>query len=534
MSAWWGELDKDGCMSSRAVAKFLKVTRDKKAPGGVRSRLLYCLRKGAGTGLWCLHASIFAPNDPNRSLVEELVLGKKAFGSVAEERAFGVMYGMLLGDAIGARVEFMPVDYNYHEITGMGVGRAGNFDLLPGQWTDDSSMGLCLADSLLATHGSFDGHDCMHRFLAWWDFGYDNAFRFDKPKHSVGLGGNISMSLSEYVYHPREETAAGDKRTSGNGSVMRNAAVPVCFHDDHDAGLTIARRQSLVTHQGEEAAECCRLITHVAILAMNSTGSDEHRVRSVLSSLGETFQTPVPSVKALAMSQMEDENPDRDWRWKTEEGAAYHYCESRAKKQPGYVGSYAMDATAMALHCVWSTHSFTEAVLKAVNMCGDADSVGAVTGQLAGAFYGFHAIPLEWIKTVSQWDGYETGLRAYRLFHKIWWNVSELEGPSSSASCSEKKEAEGVKKEVGSAQEVEKEDGAKKAASGDECEKEKKEEHEDSEAVEEKKDEEKKEEKEEEEEIFDEDDDYDATIEFPVKKNPYAGRTIAQDECNIQ
>ena len=90
-----------------------------------------------------------------------------------------------------------------------------------------------------------------------------------------------------------------------------------------------------------------------------------------------------------------------------------------------------MDATAMALHCVWSTHSFAEAILKAVNMRGDADSVGSVTGQIAGAFYGVLALPPEWIKTVAKWDNYHTALRAYRLFHGIWWNPSELDVTSS-------------------------------------------------------------------------------------------------------
>jgi len=230
------------------------------------------------------------------------------------------------------------------------------------------------------------------------------------------------------MYVPREKTIAGDKNTSGNGSVMRNAAVPICFHDNAEEALIAARNQSLVTHQGEEAAECCRLITHIAICAMNGSGTSENLIKSVLSSLGETFKSPVPSVQALAESKIEDGNPDRDWRWKTEDGVAYHYCESRAKRNPGYIGSYAMDATAMALHCVWSTHSFAEAILKAANMCGDADSVASVTGQLAGAFYGVLALPREWIETVSEWDGYQIALRAYRLFHGIWWNESEL-GP---------------------------------------------------------------------------------------------------------
>merc|ERR1712087_176575 len=92
---------------------------------------------------------------------------------------------------------------------------------------------------------------------------------------------------------------------------------------------------------------------------------------------------------------------DRDWRWRTKD---YHYSASRSAANPEYVGSYALDAMAMALHCVYITGSFESAVLRAANTCGDADSVAAVTGQLAGAVYGIQAIPEEWRAIVQRWD----------------------------------------------------------------------------------------------------------------------------------
>ena len=290
-------------------------------------------------------------------------------------------------------------------------------------------MGLCLADSLLACGGAWDAHDCMHRFLAWWHCGYNNAFRLEAvARHSVGLGGNISLALTRYVRHPRAETTAGDRYTSGNGSLMRNAAVPVCFHADERTAMKVARAQSLTTHQGAEAAECCRLLTHVVVRAIHSGGSaadGRRRVRKVLGALGSTFVSSEPSVQALARAEQEPGgDPDRDWRWKAKD---YRYSPRRAAENPGYVGSYAMDAMAMALHCVWSTDSFADAVLKAANMCGDADTVAAVAGQMAGAFYGHSAVPRSWVKAVARWDGYTIALRAYRLFHRVWWRPQELD-----------------------------------------------------------------------------------------------------------
>lgn len=76
---------------------------------------------------------------------------------------------------------------------------------------------------------------------------------------------------------------------------------------------------------------------------------------------------------------------DRNWQWKNKE---WTYSETRAKQQPGYIGSYCMDGMCMALHIAYHTSSFLEAALWAVNMGGDCDTVGAVVGQIAGSMYG--------------------------------------------------------------------------------------------------------------------------------------------------
>ena len=126
----------------------------------------------------------------------------------------------------------------------------------------------------------------------------------------------------------------------------------------------------------------------------------------------EDFKTDVNSVKCLALSKEESDDPDRDWNWKKKD---FQYSPTRSNNQPGYIGSYAMDGMAMALHVVYYTSSFREAIIKVVNLCGDADSVGAVVGQIAGAYYGIESIPPEWIETVSKWDNFEIPLRGYIL-----------------------------------------------------------------------------------------------------------------------
>jgi len=148
-----------------------------------------------------------------------------------------------------------------------------------------------------------------------------------------------------------------------------------------------------------------------------------------LEELHETFKSPQYSVTCLAKSAREKQHTDNEglkledrvWTWKQQD---FTYCASRARQQPGYVGSYAMDATSMALHCVWTTHSFKQAMLKCANLCGDSDSVTSVCGQIAGSIYGLSGIPKTWVQAILQWDpDWNIPLRAYKLY-----NLSKKEG----------------------------------------------------------------------------------------------------------
>jgi hypothetical protein len=121
------------------------------------------------------------------------------------DRAVGCMVGMAVADSLGAPLEFLPVcngdghndPQHYFTLATMQYSNPSNkFRLKPGQWTDDSSMGFCIADSYLANYGDYNGSDIRIRFHLWWNFGYCNAFINDSSRSgSVGLGGNIAMSL---------------------------------------------------------------------------------------------------------------------------------------------------------------------------------------------------------------------------------------------------------------------------------------------------------------------------------------------------
>ena len=195
---------------------------------------------------------------------------------------------------------------------------------------------------------------------------------------------------------------------------MRNGAVPVYYHDDLATGLDVARKQSYLTHQGTEAAELCAALTHLVIYAINNPDKGKEEI---LKAIGTEFKTDCESVACLVRSEQEPGgDPNRNWQWMADE---YRYAPKRAQMQPGYVGSYAMDALAMALHCVWKTSTYREALLMAANRCGDADSVCDITGQIAGAIYGYSAIPPNWIDTLGTWAGGEFTVKGWKMYKKL-------------------------------------------------------------------------------------------------------------------
>ena len=373
--------------------------------------------------------------------------------SAAEDRAIGAMLGMAVGDSLGAPFEFLPYRAGGVPPSTLGLHAApldeamNAFGLKPGQWTDDASMGLCLADSLLATPGfAFSPLDLMLRFTGWWQLGYNNAFgddaergkgggfTFRAARSSVGQGGIIGASMDAFLSNGLAFTQCGTDKSSGNGSIMRLAAAPVLHHSDEARAAELGRSQSRTTHRGTEAAECAALMATLiaraihmgdppsapAAAAAAASAAASARKAALLDSLSTYACPQCPSVELLARSQAEPGDRDRDWNWRVLPAGAYRYAPGRAAAQPGYVGSYAMDALAMALHCVHATGSFGEAVCLAANMRGDSDTVAAVAGQIAGAVYGASAIPPAWVAAVEQWDGGGgIALRAHCLFARV-------------------------------------------------------------------------------------------------------------------
>jgi ADP-ribosyl-[dinitrogen reductase] hydrolase len=276
--------------------------------------------------------------------------------STPEARAVGSLLGLAVGDAVGTTLEFSRRD-SCPLVEDMVGG--GPFNLAPGQWTDDTSMALCLADSLLAC-GRLEQRDLMERFVRWWQHGERSVTGccFD-------IGGTTSAALARFVTTGDPVAGSTEPSTAGNGSLMRLAPVAIRWHRDSATAARAARLQSETTHGALEAMDACSWFAELLVAAIGGTAKHVLLLPCDLAAS--------PAISEIARGA---------WRHKRRE----------LIRSSGYV-VHTLEA---ALWCVHHSGCFQEAVLLAANLGEDADTVAAVTGQLAGALHGEQAIPKSW------------------------------------------------------------------------------------------------------------------------------------------
>lgn len=278
------------------------------------------------------------------------------------DRARGALLGLAVGDAIGTTVEFAPRG-SFAPLTDMVGG--GPFHLLPGQWTDDTSMALCLAVSLV--ENGFDTHDQMQRYMLWHDEGYmsSNGRCFD-----IGNATADALQRFRRTGDPLAGSTAPD--SAGNGSLMRLAPVPIYYQDAPERAIQMASRQSRTTHQAPECLAACRLFAQALVRALQGLPKD-----GVLA----PFAQDMPMSNAMMLV------------------AAGGY---KTKAQAHIQGTgYVVESLEAALWCFWRTQNFKDCVLLAANLGDDADTTAAIAGQLAGAFYGESGIPVPWLEKLA-------------------------------------------------------------------------------------------------------------------------------------
>ena len=280
------------------------------------------------------------------------------------DRCRGALLGLAIGDALGATVEFMPPGTFEPMIEILGGGPHG---LMPGEWTDDTSMALCLAESLIECTG-FNAEDQLDRYVRWWKNGHlsSTGICFD-----IGITTKAALEKFQETGQPSGLTSPD---TAGNGSIMRLAAVPIFYANSMDDAVMFAAQSSATTHAAEEAVDACRYMAAVMVRALWGSEKEEVLAPALTGELSG-------NVNRVAFGSFRIFNP------------------------PQIRGSgYVVESLEAALWAFHNTDNFADGARMAVNLGDDADTTGAVYGQIAGAFYGQSGIPRHWVDTLAQRD----------------------------------------------------------------------------------------------------------------------------------
>jgi len=303
-----------------------------------------------------VHRTAFVDEQP-RDTIERAV----------DDRFLGAFLGLAVGDAVGTTLEFCRRD-SQPRLKGM-IGK-GPFQLFAGQWTDDTAMALALAESLVACSG-LDEHDLMQRFSAWWRNG-----EYSCTGTCFDIGVTTSGALKRFQQSANPVAGSTSATAAGNGSLMRLAPAALFARGKEAIGGDMAMRQSATTHGAQECLDACERFAF--LLYLTASGQD---LSYVFGAHGGHLEGEVARVMNGA------------WRGKHRDKIS----------SSGYV-VHTLEA---AIWCVARTTSFRDAVLLAANLGDDADTVAAVTGQLAGALYGMSGIPEEWLDKLAWRDRIE-------------------------------------------------------------------------------------------------------------------------------
>ncbi len=282
------------------------------------------------------------------------------------ERYEGCLAGLAIGDALGAGVEAQP-RHSFPTVT-EPIGSEA-MSLEPGQWTDDTSMALCLAASLLECRG-FDAADQMNRYLRWLQQGY-----YSSTGGFVDVGGTVEKALRDYQETGEPFSGPTAPDTAGNGSIMRLAPVPLFYYPDRAAIWEHAGLSSRTTHGAAECVEACCLLGDILYRALTGCSKDETLLGTPHGELN------CPRVRDIA-------------------SGAYLSKEESEIKGSGYV----IESLEAALWCFARENSLGPSLLRAANLGDDADTTAAICGQVAGAYHGVNDIPPAWLRQLALRD----------------------------------------------------------------------------------------------------------------------------------
>jgi ADP-ribosylglycohydrolase len=284
-----------------------------------------------------------------------------------EDRYLGCLLGLAIGDALGTTLEFKPPG-SFEPLEDMIGG--GPFYLPPGGWTDDTSMALCLVESLIECKG-FNPTDQLERYLRWYREGC-----LSSTDSCFDIGNTVRNALERFEETKEPYPGSTHPFSAGNGSIMRLSPIPMFFASNPEQAIEKSGDSSRTTHALPVAVDACRYLGALITGALIGTDKENLLSEHYTPVSGYWDEHPlVPEIDEIAGGSFKRKGP------------------------PDIQGSgYVVKSLEAALWAFYKSGSFREGCLLAVNLGDDADTTGAVYGQLAGAYYGKVGIPLKWLE----------------------------------------------------------------------------------------------------------------------------------------
>lgn len=308
-----------------------------------------------------------------------------------KNKLIGGIMGLAVGDALGVPVEFTEREILKKDPV-INMRGFGTYNQPAGTWSDDTSLTLCLLDSL---EKGLDYDDILERFVAWYQNGGYTPF-----EDSFDIGNGTRSSIERYLSGTSALECGGDNDwDNGNGALMR--ILPVVFYLDKGYGrdrfgdvetMGIIQNVAGLTHRHKKSIIACGIycgIAHNLLYGMDLKGAIKNGIEKAVSFYGKDESCKEESyAKSLSVYE----------RLMNLEGFA------KLDEHEIYSSGYVVDTLEAAVWCLLNSSSYEECVLKAVNLGEDTDTVAAVAGGLAGISYGYESIPARWINEIARKD----------------------------------------------------------------------------------------------------------------------------------
>ena len=294
--------------------------------------------------------------------------------------------GFVVGDALGVPVEF----YSRNELKNKpitGMEGYGTYNMPPGTWSDDTSMTIATMTSIL-NKKNIDYDDLMEEFCEWMFNG-----KYTQYNDTFDFGVTTSTALNKFKKGtPPLECGGKTERYNGNGSLMR--ILPLAYFTKYD--YKRIEEISSLTHAHERSKISCVLYIEIArSMLKNDLTIEEHIINST-EKIKEYYK----------------DSPE-----------LHHFKRIIDNNYIGGILStgYVINTLESVIYCLENTNNYKDAVLKAVNLGGDTDTIAAICGGLAGIYYGFESIPKNWIEQIPKINEIIKLCEDYDKFCEIFW-----------------------------------------------------------------------------------------------------------------